>query len=110
MASAHGPGTSCMSADPGRRFVDSNVLIYAHDRTAGEKYERARGLVDELWGSRTGVVSVQVLQEFFVNVNTKIGTAEARRLVSDYGNWRMHAPQAIDVIEAIDIHREYKIS
>ena len=99
-----------MSADAALCFVDSNVLIYAHDRTAGEKYEQARDLVGALWGSRSGVLSIQVLHEFFVNVVPRIGITDARRLVADYGNWRTHSPQTADVIEAIDIHRDYKIS
>ncbi|MGH2760860.1 MAG: PIN domain-containing protein [Actinomycetota bacterium] len=100
-----------MRADhPGSQFVDSNVLIYAHDRTAGERHAKARDLVGALWRSRAGVLSVQVLQELFASINEKVGTAEARRRVADYSAWRTHAPEARDVIEAIDIHRESKIS
>ncbi len=99
-----------MSAEARLQFVDSNVLIYAHDRTAESRYAAARDLVSELWDSGSGAVSVQVLQEFFVNISGKIGTSEARRLVSDYSAWRTHSPDAGDVIEAIDIHRDYKIS
>jgi predicted nucleic acid-binding protein len=47
-----------------RQFVDAFVLGYAHDVTAGDKHSRARALVEELWGTREGWVSVQVLQEF----------------------------------------------
>jgi predicted nucleic acid-binding protein len=53
-------------------FVDTNVLVYAYDLSAGEKHERARELVEELWRTRQGCISVQVLQEFFVNVTRKI--------------------------------------
>jgi predicted nucleic acid-binding protein len=99
-----------MSAERASRFVDSNVLIYAHDRTAADRHVLARDLLNELWRSHAGVLSVQVLQEFFVNISGKIGTSEARRLVADYSTWRTHTPDAKDVVEAIDIHRDYKIS
>ena len=55
-----------------RQFVDTNVLVYAHDVTAGDKHSRARALVEELWDTREGCLSVQVLQEFFVTTTRKI--------------------------------------
>jgi predicted nucleic acid-binding protein len=45
-----------------RQFVDTNVLVYAYDVTAGDKHSRARALVEELWNAREGCVSVQVLR------------------------------------------------
>ena len=57
-----------------KTFVDTNVLIYAHDADAGTKHETARGVLRDLWGGRTGVLSTQVLQEFYVNVTRKIAT------------------------------------
>ena len=55
-----------------RQFVDTNVLVYAHDVTAGDKHSRARALVEELWDTREGCLSVQVLQELFVTTTRKI--------------------------------------
>jgi len=52
-----------------RQFVDTNVLVYAHDTSAGEKHARAKALVAELWQSGNGCLSVQVLQEFYVTVH-----------------------------------------
>ena len=48
-------------------FVDSNILVYAHDLDAGLKRERAAATLCELWDAGTGRLSVQVLQEFYVN-------------------------------------------
>ena len=48
----------------GRVFVDTNVLIYAHDIRAGQKQEKAAKVLSDLWEKRTGVLSTQVLQEF----------------------------------------------
>ena len=65
--------TSCMSD---KVFVDTNVLVYAHDLDAGERHEVAARLVADLWEARTAVISTQVLQEFYVNATRKkIGRA-----------------------------------
>ena len=62
-----------MSDSPGElTFVDTNVLVYSYDLSAGDKHERARELVGSLWRTRNGCISVQVLQEFLVNVTRKI--------------------------------------
>ena len=91
-----------------RQFVDTNVLVYAHDVTAGDKHESARALVGELWKTREGCVSVQVLQELFVVTTRKIpkplDAAAAKRLIGDLASWHVHSPGADDVLAAIDIH------
>jgi len=72
-------------------FVDTNILIYAHDRDAGERWTRASGLLAQLWESRCGRLSVQVLQEFYVvaagKLKSAIGGAAAREVVSTYAPW-----------------------
>lgn len=55
-----------------KTFVDTNVLIYAHDVDAARKHEIAKDLLRTLWLERTGMVSTQVLQEFYVNATRKI--------------------------------------
>lgn len=96
-----------------KAFVDSNVLIYAHDVDAGRKREIAKGLLRDLWLTRTGVLSLQVLHEFYVNVTRKIGTplskAEARGVVATYIPWCVE-PQVGDVSEAFRIEDEAGIS
>ena len=75
----------------GVAFVDSNVLIHAHDLDAGVKRERAVAKLRELWNSGGGRLSVQVLQEFYVNVTQKLATpvarSTAREIVKTYGVW-----------------------
>ena len=109
-----GNATIYMSAEIGPCFVDTNVLVYAHDRTAGDKGTRARELVQELWRSGEGCLSVQVLQELFVTLTRKVprplGVDEAAVVVSDFSAWRTHAPNSADVVAAIDIHRLSRIS
>ncbi len=55
-----------------KTFIDTNVLIYAHDIDANAKHKIAKEVLQELWSERTGVLSTQVLQEFYVNVTRKI--------------------------------------
>jgi predicted nucleic acid-binding protein len=93
-----------------RKFVDTNVLVYAHDVTAGDRHDRARALLEELWDSREGCLSVQVLQEFFVTTTRKIPkpleASTAGQIISDLALWHVHAPAARDVLAAIDIHQQ----
>lgn len=74
-----------------RTFIDTNVLIYAHDVDAKRKQETAKRILQELWSDRTGVLSMQVLQEFYVNVTRKIprpiSKEFARLVVSTYTTW-----------------------
>jgi predicted nucleic acid-binding protein len=73
------------------RFVDTNVLIYAYDLDAGSKQATAAALIEQLWQDGNGVISVQVLQEFLVNVTRKIAIPlplpQARELVRSYRVW-----------------------
>jgi predicted nucleic acid-binding protein len=64
----------------GKTFIDTNVLIYAHDADAGAKHQIAKEVLRELWTERTGVLSVQVLREFYVNVTRKISTPVSKEL------------------------------
>ena len=74
-----------------RTFVDTNVLIYAHDIDAKTKHEIAKEILRELWTVRSGVLSKQVLQEFYVNVTRKIASPfpkdAARLVVNSYSIW-----------------------
>lgn len=76
-----------------KSFVDTNVLIYAHDIDAGIKHEKAKTILRELWSGRSGLLSTQVLQEFYVNVTCKIATplpkVRAREVVNTYSRWCM---------------------
>jgi len=97
-----------------RTFIDSNVLIYGHDVDAGEKHEIAKNIIRDLWAERAGVLSVQVLQEFYVNVTRKIPKplprAEARNVVSSYAVWCVEATTVADIVTASKTEEDAKIS
>lgn len=96
----------------GSTFVDTNVLIYAHDVDAKAKHEAAKRLLRELWGERSGVLSTQVLQEFYVNVTRKIphpiSKQSARQVVSTYFMWCVETTTA-EISKAFRIEDEYRI-
>ncbi len=95
-------------------FIDTNILIYAHDRTTGIKHERARQLIESLWTSGQGVLSTQVLQELCVNLRRKVANPlpveEIRRLVQDYLSWEIVVNSADAVLQALEIEVRYKTS
>jgi len=103
-----------MSADDSPVFVDTNVLVYAFDLSAGPKHERAHDLLDQLWSNMQGSLRVQVLQEFYVTVTQKVrkplALEAAAELVRDLSYWRLHAPVAEDVLGAIDVQRRHRLS
>ena len=95
-------------------FVDTIILVYAHDHAARDKHHRARTLIEKLWNSGGGVLSTQVLQELCVNVRRKsshpLSVEETRRLIQDYSSWTIVTNTAESVIEALDIESRYNIS
>jgi predicted nucleic acid-binding protein len=97
-----------------RFFVDTNILMYAHDKAAGAKYERAKALVEELWRNRTGVVSTQVLQELSVNLRKKAGrpldSKATREIITDYLTWHVVVNGGESILEALDLEERCQIS
>lgn len=95
-------------------FVDTNVFLYAYDPAAGTRHERARDLVGRLGRERTGALSIQVLQEFYVNAVRKVAQPmsadDARARLRVLGRWRCHAPQPGHVIGATVLAQEHTLS
>ncbi len=103
-----------MSSMSAVAFVDSNILIYAHDLDAGVKRDRAVAKLRELWNAGTGRLSVQVLQEFYVNATQKLATpiarSTAREVIQAYGVWVHRATTAQTVTRATEISDLARIS
>jgi predicted nucleic acid-binding protein len=95
-----------------KTFVDTNVLIYAYDADAKQKHEVANEILRELWSERTGVLSMQVLQEFYVNVTRKIASPlskdAARLVVGNYAMWSTETTSA-EISAAFRIEDEARI-
>jgi len=95
-------------------FVDTNVLVYAHDTTAGRKRDMAMEAILELWNHETGVISTQVLQELFVSLTQKIPIPidgrKARTILEDLCAWDVVVNDEQSVLAAIDLKAKYKLS
>lgn len=95
-----------------RSFFDTNVLIYTDDKAAPAKQRRALELLAEHRRDRSGVVSLQVLQEYFVTVTRKlrVDAVLARRKVELMAEFHVASPELSDVLGAIDLHRLHAIN
>ena len=98
----------------GKVFVDSNILIYAHDKDAGTKQRQAAERLKKLWDTQLGLLSTQVLQEFYVNVTRKIKkplrSDLAREVVRNYGLWVESPITPATVVRASEIGEIWRLS
>jgi len=103
-----------MSVEADCEFIDSNILVYAYDSSAGVKQTVAAQLLSRLWDTGAGCLSVQVLQEFFSIVTRKVpqplSVDAAADRVRDFACWKVFSPTAPDVLAAIALHKKPKIS
>ena len=98
----------------GKAFVDSNILIYAHDQQAGEKYLRAQELLEILWEEKRGVLSTQVLQEFCVNARKRslhpVDRQALREAVRDFLRWETVVNSPGSILRALEIEERCQVS
>ncbi len=85
-------------------FVDTNLLIYAYDLASGQKHDIAKQLIKRLWLEQTGAISVQVMQEFLVNITKKIAQplswSDAIETLEELQHWKVHSPSPQNVLNA----------
>lgn len=97
-----------------RSFVDTNILVYAEDRDAKAKHEIARELVLGLWDDRQGVLSIQVLQEFYVTVTRKLKRplrgSGALDIVREYLTWTIVDNTGSLLVEAAELQQHAQLS
>jgi predicted nucleic acid-binding protein len=95
-----------------RSFFDTNILVYTDDKSALAKQRRAIELVTSHRHAGTGVVSMQVLQEYFVTITRKLGVdaSVAKRKVELLAEFDVSAPDVTDILAAIDLHRLHGFS
>jgi predicted nucleic acid-binding protein len=95
-----------------RTFLDTSVLVYCDDESEPAKQQRALEVLDEHTRARTGVVSLQVLQEYFVTACRKLGldAGTARRKVEIFAMLDVAEPKVSDILTAIDLHRLHGFS
>jgi len=98
-----------------RNFVDTNILLYAYDLNAGVKHERAKRLIQQCWEQATGVISIQVLCEFFVRATRQadslMSLEEAESIIKNLSyNWEVIISDVHTVTEAMRGRRNYQLS
>jgi predicted nucleic acid-binding protein len=95
-----------------RVFVDTNILVYAYDSSAGDKHEIAEKEIASLWNSGQGLISTQVLQEFYVTITKKVprpvDSDIARMIIQDLLQWKVIINDGQSILEAVEIQKKYK--
>lgn len=98
----------------GKVFVDTNIVVYSYDTSAGEKHLAAVENMRDLWNSGRGIISTQVLQEFFVTVTRKItkplDVVTTREIIKDLLKWKTVIVDGEIILEAIDIQGQHGYS
>lgn len=98
----------------GKVFIDTNILIYAHDLDAGEKHTIAATILKNLWETETGIISAQVLQEFYVNATRKIPfplpKSKAREIIQSYLTWHVELNDIKTIFAASEFEERYNLS
>lgn len=97
-----------------RVFVDTNILVYAHDLSAGDRHDRASAIIESLWESETGVISTQVLQELYVTITRKIKNPVklpiAREIIRNYLAWPVQINDPETTILASELEEKHRLS
>lgn len=98
-----------------KAFLDSNILVYAYDASEKVKHEKAFHLLEKLGLSQTGVISLQVISEFFVVVTRKIEKPiplnQARKIAEEFlTNWEVYEPTASTLLMAMETVEKNKLS
>ena len=103
-----------MNYTKGKFFVDTNLLVYAYDSSAGKKWRTSSEVLSLLWTNRTGVLSTQVVQELFVSVTQKVKNPippeAAKEIVSDLLRWPLVVNDGKNILRAVDLQVRYHFS
>ena len=103
-----------MNYTKGKFFVDTNLLVYAYDSSAGKKWKTSSEILSLLWTHRTGILSTQVIQELFVSLTQKVKhpilPETAREIISDLLRWPLVINDGVNILRAIDLRIKYHFS
>ena len=95
-------------------FVDTNILVYAHDSSSPERQKVAQALFKDLWDTRSGTLSTQVLQEFYAVATRKLkppmARSAARRIVADYSVWCTVDTDPMLIVSASRLEEEHSLA
>jgi len=106
------PGTTSMNEN--KTFVDTNIIVYAYDTTAGEKHRTAKKNLIGLWRSGRGLVSTQILQELYVTLTRKIPhplkPVQAGEIIEDMLTWDVVVNDGESIIQAIALENRERLA
>ncbi len=92
-------------------FLDTNILVYAYDLDEKSKRQTAKAILVDCWNNRSGIISTQVLQEFYVTLTRKLSSklpaTEARAVIRDFFPWSIYQIAPTDIAEASEIEDQY---
>jgi predicted nucleic acid-binding protein len=95
-------------------FIDTPILVYAHDIHEKQKALAAAAALTDLWANGTGALSTQVLQEFYKTATRKprpaMSPAEARQVIVDYAEWAVVETTPQLIVSASVLEEQHKIS
>ncbi|HUC95956.1 MAG TPA: PIN domain-containing protein [Candidatus Saccharimonadia bacterium] len=95
-------------------FIDTNILVYAYDKDEKTKNTIAKKILIDCWEKKSGVISTQIIQEFYVTITAKISKKlsidEARELIKDLLSWPIEQVTLNDVIDATTLQERYGYS
>jgi predicted nucleic acid-binding protein len=108
------PSDSTALAAESTTFVDTNVLVYAHDAAEAVKQPLARAMLDRLWADRSGTLSTQILQEFYNIATRKLAEpmtrAQAREVVELYSAWPTVVIDPALILSASRVEEDHQLS
>jgi len=97
-----------------KTFIDTNIIVYAYDETAGEKHQTAKRILVDLWKSGRGLVSTQVLQELYVTLTRKVPRplqpARAAEIIEDMLTWDVVVNDGESIHQVIALEAQDKLS
>ncbi len=93
-------------------FIDTNILVYAHDSANEKKHNQALELIERLELTNAGALSTQVLTEFYAvgSRKLKFTPQELSDTIADFSHWKLHRPTQADILASISLQQAAKIS
>ncbi|MDW7683803.1 MAG: PIN domain-containing protein [Bacillota bacterium] len=95
-------------------FVDTNIFVYAYDTSENIKRRKAKEIIIRLWESGNGCISLQVMQELYVTLTSKLPVPLSREdaisIVADLEMWKHHVPCAADILHSAKVQDKYGLS
>jgi len=108
------PNVLTASTAEATTFVDTNVLVYAHDASEAVKQPIAQAVLEQLWTDGGGALSTQILQEFYVVATRKLQPAmtprEAREIIELYSTWPVVVIEPSLILNASLLHERNQLS